>query len=142
MREIGSGSLLCEPVECQPGGVLPGQNHSLDCYGTWQITSQRNSGVDKDIGVSNSGAVMRRVSTACARMMRINAGRRSKTISSTEFHKVGRNRLTRTVDITLELIRRFLPPIHWVAVRFLALLLYGYARAVRATSENRVGGEL
>ncbi len=61
--------------------------------------------------------------------------RRSKTISSAEFHKVGRNRITRTVDITLELIRRFLPPIHWVAVRFLALLLYGYARAVRATSE-------
>ena len=61
--------------------------------------------------------------------------RRSKTISSAEFHKVGRNRVTRTVDITLELIRRFLPPIHWVAVRFLALLLYGYARAVRATSK-------
>ena len=61
--------------------------------------------------------------------------RRSKTISSAEFHKVGRNRITRTVDIALELIRRFLPPIHWVAVRFSALLLYGYARAVRATSE-------
>jgi lysophospholipid acyltransferase (LPLAT)-like uncharacterized protein len=62
-------------------------------------------------------------------------GRRSKTISAAEFHKVGRNRVTRTVDITLELIRRFLPPIHWIAVRFSALLLYGYARAVRATSE-------
>jgi lysophospholipid acyltransferase (LPLAT)-like uncharacterized protein len=61
--------------------------------------------------------------------------RRSKTISSAEFHKVGRNRVTRTVDIALELIRRFLPPIHWIAVRFSALLLYGYARAVRATSE-------
>ncbi len=61
--------------------------------------------------------------------------RRSKTISSAEFHKVGRNRITRTIDKTLEFIRRFLPPIHWVAVRFLALLLYGYARAVRATSE-------
>ena len=61
--------------------------------------------------------------------------RRSKTISSAEFHKVGRNRITRTVDITLELIRRFLPPIHWIAVRFSALLLYGYARAVAATSE-------
>ena len=61
--------------------------------------------------------------------------RRSKTISSAEFHRVGRNRITRTVDTTLKLIRRFLPPIHWVAVRFLALLLYGYARAVRATSE-------
>jgi lysophospholipid acyltransferase (LPLAT)-like uncharacterized protein len=61
--------------------------------------------------------------------------RRSKTISSAEFHKVGRNRVTRMVDLTLEFIRRFLPPIHWIAVRFSAFLLYGYARAVRATSE-------
>jgi hypothetical protein len=61
--------------------------------------------------------------------------RRSKTISSAEFHKVGRNRITRTIDTTLEFVRRFLPPIHWIAVRFLALLLYGYARAVRATTE-------
>jgi len=62
-------------------------------------------------------------------------GRRSKTISSSEFHKVGRNRITRTVDLSLDLVRRFLPPIHWIAVRLSALLLYGYARAVRATSE-------
>ena len=61
--------------------------------------------------------------------------RHSKTISSARFHKVGRNRLTRTIDTTLEFIRRFLPPIHWVAVRFLALLLYGYARAVGATAK-------
>ncbi|MGD1091066.1 MAG: hypothetical protein ABSB35_03630 [Bryobacteraceae bacterium] len=61
--------------------------------------------------------------------------RHSKTISSAAFHKVGRNRLTRTIDGALEFIRRFLPPIHSIAVRFLALLLYGYARAVRATAE-------
>ena len=61
--------------------------------------------------------------------------RRSKTISSAEFHKVGRSRLTRTIDSALELIRRFLPPVHWIAVRFLALLLYGYARAVAATAD-------
>lgn len=60
--------------------------------------------------------------------------RRSKTISSAEFHKVGRNRITRTIDTTLGFVRRFLPPIHWVAVRLLALLLYGYARAVAATA--------
>ena len=60
--------------------------------------------------------------------------RRSETISSAEFHKVGRNRLTRTIDNALEFIRRFLPPIHWAAVRFLALLLCGYARAVGATA--------
>jgi len=60
--------------------------------------------------------------------------RRSKTIPSAEFHKVGRNRITRTIDAALDLIRRFLPPVHWIIVRFSALLLYGYARAVRATT--------
>jgi lysophospholipid acyltransferase (LPLAT)-like uncharacterized protein len=59
----------------------------------------------------------------------------SETISSATFHKVGRSRLTRAVDTGLGSIRRFLPPIHWVAVRFLALLLFGYARAVGATTE-------
>lgn len=59
----------------------------------------------------------------------------AKTISSSVFHKIGRNRLTRTIDAALEFIRRYLPPIHWIAIRLLALLLYGYARAVRATAE-------
>jgi hypothetical protein len=71
-----------------------------------------------------------------AEIARLSALRRpSKTISSTAFHKAGRNRITRTIDAALEFIRRYLPPIHWVAVRFLALLLYGYARAVGATAE-------
>jgi lysophospholipid acyltransferase (LPLAT)-like uncharacterized protein len=61
--------------------------------------------------------------------------RRSQTMSSAAFHKRGRNRLTRIVDTALDFIRQYLPPVHWVAVRFLALLLYGYARAVRATAE-------
>lgn len=51
------------------------------------------------------------------------------------FHRTGRNRLTRAIDTVLEFIRRYLPPIHWVATRLLAILLYGYARAVRATAE-------
>ena len=71
-----------------------------------------------------------------AEVVRLSALRRpSKTISSATFHKTGRNRLTRLVDGALEFVKRFLPPIHWVAVRFAALLLCGYARAVRATAE-------
>lgn len=61
--------------------------------------------------------------------------RRSKPISSAAFHKVGRNRVSRTIDAALVFIRRYLPPLHWAATRILALLLYGYARAVRATAE-------
>ena len=76
-----------------------------------------------------------------AEIARLSALRRlSKTISSTAFHKVGRNRITRTIDAALEFIRRYLPPIHWLAVRFLALLLYGYARAVGATAEIVTSG--
>src|SRR6185437_14875759 len=58
------------------------------------------------------------------------------TIPSSEmFHKTGRNRLTGAIDTALEFIRRYLPPIHWAATRLMAGLLYGYARAVRATAE-------
>ena len=60
--------------------------------------------------------------------------RRSEAISAA-FPETGRNRLTRTIDSALDFIRRYLPPIHWVGVRFLAVLLYGYARAVGATEE-------
>ncbi len=64
----------------------------------------------------------------------------SEIISSAAFHRVGRNRITRSIDKTLEFIKRYLPPIHWVAVRVLALLLYGYARAVAATAEIVTAG--
>ncbi|HSR07177.1 MAG TPA: DUF374 domain-containing protein [Bryobacteraceae bacterium] len=59
----------------------------------------------------------------------------SELISSAAFHRVGRNRITRSIDKTLEFIRRYLPPIHWVAVKILAVLLYGYARAIAATAK-------
>lgn len=59
----------------------------------------------------------------------------SKIISSSAFHKTGRNRLTRLIDAALEFIRRYLPPLHWLMVRIVALFLYAYARAVRATAE-------
>jgi len=69
-------------------------------------------------------------------MARLNALHRSrKTPSSLAPHNVGRNRLTRTIDAALEFVRRYLPPLHWIGVRFSALLLYGYARAVGATAE-------
>lgn len=61
--------------------------------------------------------------------------RRSSVISSTVFHRKGRNRLMRTVDGALEFIRRRLRPIYWLITWFGAVLLYGYARAVRATAE-------
>lgn len=70
-------------------------------------------------------------------MARVNAlSRRSGgAISSTRFHKIGRNRITRTVDAALNFIRRYVPPLHWAAIHFMALLLYGYTRAVGATAQ-------
>ncbi len=59
----------------------------------------------------------------------------SQTISSPAFHKVGRNRLTRAIDTVLRFVRRYLPPIHWMAIRALAVLLYLYSRAVSATTK-------
>lgn len=72
-----------------------------------------------------------------AELVRLSALRRPFRggMSSTAFHRIGRNRLTRTIDTVLNFMRRYLPPIHWTIVRLLALLLYGYARAVRATAE-------
>lgn len=61
--------------------------------------------------------------------------RRSGTASSAVFHKVGRNRVSRLTDTVIEFIRRYLPPLHWIIIRILALMLYWYARAVRATAE-------
>ena len=49
------------PVGCHP----PGRNHSLDRQRTGQITRKRDPGLDEEIGVTNSGEVMRAVSMTC-----------------------------------------------------------------------------
>jgi lysophospholipid acyltransferase (LPLAT)-like uncharacterized protein len=62
------------------------------------------------------------------------------TVSSPVFHRIGRNRLTRSIDAGLVFIRRYLPPAHWAATRLLAAALYLYLRAVRATAEIVTAG--
>jgi len=64
----------------------------------------------------------------------------SATISSPRFHKAGRNRLTRTIDAVLMFIRKYLPPLHWLGVRSLAVCLYLYIRAVAATASTIAAG--
>ena len=66
--------------------------------------------------------------------------RRRETISSAAFHRIGRSRFTRSIDTALEFIRRHFPLLHWVSVKFMALLLFGYARAVGATAEIVTAG--
>ena len=68
-----SRGLRSESAESQSGGVLPGRNHSLDRLRTREITGKGNAGVDEQIGVTNSRAVMRRVSTTRTGVMRTNA---------------------------------------------------------------------
>lgn len=65
---------------------------------------------------------------------------RSETISSSTFHKIGRNRLTRTIDFALQFTRKYFPPVHWITVRLLAVFLYGYTRVVGATAEIVTAG--
>jgi len=58
----------------------------------------------------------------------------SQTISSSVFHRVGRNRLTRSIDTVLSFVRRYLTPLHWIWITALAIVLYIYARAVAITT--------
>jgi lysophospholipid acyltransferase (LPLAT)-like uncharacterized protein len=62
------------------------------------------------------------------------------TLPPSASRRVGRNRLTRVVDQSMELVRQYLPPVHWTIARLLALLLFGYARGTGATVERRTGG--
>jgi lysophospholipid acyltransferase (LPLAT)-like uncharacterized protein len=64
----------------------------------------------------------------------------SETLSSPLFHKIGRNRLTRTIDAVLVFVRQYIPPLHWIAIRCLAGSLYVYARAVAATARFVTSG--
>ena len=68
-----SRGLRIELGKSQSGGMLPGQNHSLDRLRTRKITGKGNAGVDEQIGVTDSRAVMRRVSTTRTGVMRTNA---------------------------------------------------------------------
>jgi lysophospholipid acyltransferase (LPLAT)-like uncharacterized protein len=64
----------------------------------------------------------------------------SQAISSPLFHRVGRNRLTRTIDFVLVFIRRYLPPLHWIGIRWLAGCMYVYARVLAATARIVTAG--
>ena len=64
-----------ESAQRQTGGMLPSPNHSLDRLRTRKITGKGNAGMDEQIGATDSRVVMRRVSTSCTGVMRINAER-------------------------------------------------------------------
>jgi len=68
-----SRGLRSDSSERQPGGMLPGRNHSLDRQRTRKITGKGNARVDEEISATDSRVVMRRVRTACPGVMRINA---------------------------------------------------------------------
>ena len=70
-----SRGLRSESAESQSGGMFPGPNHSLDHLRTRKITGKGTSGVDEEICATDSRVVMRRVSTTCTGVMRINAER-------------------------------------------------------------------
>jgi lysophospholipid acyltransferase (LPLAT)-like uncharacterized protein len=55
--------------------------------------------------------------------------------SAAGVRHLGRSRFTRTLDAFLAFIRRYLPPIHWVLIRLVALGLFIYLRWVAATAK-------
>ena len=69
-----------------------------------------------------------------AEIARLSAIHHPHSTPAHELHNLRRNRVTRAIDVALEFIRRWLPPLHWVAIRFLAVLLYAYAYAVASTA--------
>ena len=73
MRESRSGSLRSESVERQLRSARSSRNHSLHRERPGYVTGQRNSGMNEEIGAADSGVVMRRISSSCLGMMRINA---------------------------------------------------------------------
>ncbi len=73
MRETRSGRLCSESAERQPGSLLTSQDHSFDCNWSWQITGQRNPGMNEEIRAADRGMVMQRVGLCGAGMVRINA---------------------------------------------------------------------
>lgn len=68
-----SGGLCSELGQSQTGCVCAGPNHSFDCRRTREVTAKGDSGMNEDIGVADSGVVMRRIRAACPWMMRMNA---------------------------------------------------------------------
>jgi lysophospholipid acyltransferase (LPLAT)-like uncharacterized protein len=53
---------------------------------------------------------------------------------------LGRNALTRTLDSLLAMVRKYLPPLHWVVVALIATTLFLYARLVALTSRLLTAG--
>lgn len=68
-----SGGLCSELAQSQTGGVCTGRNHSFDRRRTREVTAEGDSGMNEDIGVADSGVVMRRIRAARPWMMRMNA---------------------------------------------------------------------
>lgn len=54
---------------------------------------------------------------------------------------LGRNFLTRTVDTAFALLRKYLPPLHWIGVALIASILFLYARLVALTARLVTTGE-
>lgn len=54
---------------------------------------------------------------------------------------LGRNVLTRTVDTAFALLRKYLPPLHWIGVALIATILFLYARLVALTARLVTTGE-
>lgn len=48
--------------------------------------------------------------------------------------KPGRNILTRAIDSTFALVRKYLPPLHWLGAALVATVMFLYARVVAFTS--------
>jgi lysophospholipid acyltransferase (LPLAT)-like uncharacterized protein len=72
------------------------------------------------------------IETAASRLTRISQLLpHSEKLADT---RLGRNALTRSLDRVFALVRKYLPPLHWLVVALTAIILFLYAQLVALTS--------
>jgi lysophospholipid acyltransferase (LPLAT)-like uncharacterized protein len=81
--------------------------------------------------------------TKTARSRLVNLGHllREADAEPVSAASLGRNRLTRTLDWIIAAVRKYLPPIHWLAAGTTAIVLYIYVRFVALTAKQIGYGE-
>ena len=73
------------------------------------------------------------IEVAANRLTRISELLASSNKKQTD-KKRGRNILTRAIDSTFALVRKYLPPLHWLVVAFAATVMFLYAQVVAFTA--------
>jgi len=62
------GCGVCELAKGSAGGAFAYRYHAVDGCGGWQVTCNRDFGMDQDIGVPDGGVIVARINALTVRM--------------------------------------------------------------------------